>query len=67
MSKNRSELREFEELKFAREQLLARESNPVKQETLKEWIKEVEGLIRTHKTWQAAIQGGEMFLLEKGV
>jgi hypothetical protein len=67
MSKDKSELTGFEELKLAREQLLARESNPVKQEILKEWIEEVEGLIKTHKKWQAAIKGGEIFLLEKVV
>ncbi|MCU1296181.1 MAG: hypothetical protein JWO91_459 [Acidobacteriaceae bacterium] len=67
MSKNKSELTGFEELKLAREQLLARESCPVKRETLKEWIKEVEGLIKTHKIWQAAIKGGEIFLLQKVV
>jgi hypothetical protein len=39
--------------------------NSVKQETLKEWIGEVDGLIKTHKLWQAAIKGTQIFLLEK--
>jgi hypothetical protein len=67
MSKHIGELTGFEELKLAREQLLALESNSVKQETLKEWIVEVDGLIKTHKLWQAAIKDTEIFLLEKVV
>jgi hypothetical protein len=67
MSKHNGELTGFEGLKLAREQLLAIESNSVKQETLKEWIVEVDGLIKTYKLWQAAIKGTEIFLLEKVV
>jgi hypothetical protein len=54
MPKSKSEVASLKELNKARKQMLDREPDPFKQETIKGWIRETEARIEMHKHGKAS-------------